>query len=82
MGYSYGQLESEVKSGKGEKGDTGLPGTGFKLTDDGNFDIDKQRLTDLADPIVDKDATTKQYVDEKFNFKRWLSNYDWKFKLR
>ena len=25
MGYSNGQLESEVQGGRGEKGDTGLP---------------------------------------------------------
>ena len=37
MGYSNGQLESEVNSGRGEKGDPGLPGIGFKLTDDGNL---------------------------------------------
>ena len=51
MGYSNGQLESEVKGGKGEKGDSGLPGIGFKLTDDGNFDIAEKRLTDVADSI-------------------------------
>ena len=60
MGYSIGQLESKVKSGKGEKGDPGLPGIGFKLTDDGNFEIDEKRLTDLGDPIDDGDATTKK----------------------
>ena len=41
MGYSNGQLESEVQGGRGGKGDTGLPGIGFKLTDDGDFDIDE-----------------------------------------
>ena len=64
MGYSNGQLESEVNGGRGEKGDPGLPGIGFKLTDDGNFDIDEKRLTDLGDPIDDGDATTKKYVEE------------------
>ena len=64
MGYSNGQLESEVKGGKGEKGDPVLPGIGFKLTDDGNFEIDEKRLTDLRDPIDDGDATTKKYVDQ------------------
>ena len=63
MGYSNGQLESEVKCGKGEKGDPGLPGIGFKLTDDGDFDIDNKRLTDLAEPIDTSDAATKSYVD-------------------
>ena len=56
MGYSNGQLESEVKGGKGEKGDPGLPGIGFKLADDGNFHLDEKRLTDLADSIDDGDA--------------------------
>ena len=64
MGYSNGQLESEVNGGRGEKGDPGLPGIGFKLTDGGNFDIDEKRLTDLGDPIDDGDATTKKYVDQ------------------
>ena len=64
MGYSNGLLESEVNGGRGEKGDPGLPGIGFKLTDDGNFDIDEKRLTDLGDPIDDGDATTKKYVDQ------------------
>ena len=58
MGYSNGQLESEVQGGRGEKGDNGLPGIGFKLTDDGDFDIDEKRLTDLGEPIEDEDATT------------------------
>ena len=56
MGYSNGQLESEVQGGKGERGDPGLPGIGFKLTDDGDFDIDEKRLTDVADSIDDGDA--------------------------
>ena len=40
MGYSNGLLESEEKGGSGERGEQGLPGIGFKLTDDGNFYID------------------------------------------
>ena len=63
MGYSNGQLESSSTSGKGEKGDPGLPGIGFSLTDDGNFDIDSKRLTEVAAPIDNNDAATKEYVD-------------------
>ena len=65
MGYSNGQLESLSATGKGEKGDPGLPGIGFSLTDDGNFDIDSKRLTEVAAPIDNNDAATKEYVDDE-----------------
>ena len=60
MGYSNGQLESSLGSGKGELGEPGLPGIGFNLTDDGNFDLDSKRLTDVADPVDLQDAVTKK----------------------
>ena len=63
MGYSNGILESDEKGGSGERGEKGLPGIGFKLTDDGNFDIDGKRLTNLSPPVDGGDATTKAYVD-------------------
>ena len=63
MGYSNGQLETSSGTGQGEKGEPGLPGIGFNLTDDGNFDLDSKRLTDVADPVHDGDAATKKYVD-------------------
>ena len=68
MGYSNGQVQTQSEGGKGQKGDPGLPGIGFNLTDDGNFDIDSKRLTDLADPVDNSDAATKNYVlSEKKN---------------
>ena len=63
MGVTNGQLETLSATGKGEKGDPGLPGIGFSLTDDGNFDIDSKRLTEVALPIDKNDAATKEYVD-------------------
>ena len=63
MSYSNGLLESDEKGGSGERGEQGLPGIGFKLTDDGNFDIDGKRLTDVSQPVDSGDATTKAYVD-------------------
>ena len=63
MGYSNGQLEQNQQTGKGEPGPPGLPGIGFRLTDDGDFDIDNKRLTSVSDPIETTDAATKSYVD-------------------
>ena len=63
MGYSNGILESDEKGGSGERGEQGLPGIGFKLTDDGNFDIDGKRLTDVSRPVDGGDVATKAYVD-------------------
>ena len=48
-----------------KKGDPGLPGIGFNLTDDGNFDLDGERLTDVAAPVEYSDAATKIYVEVK-----------------
>ena len=33
------------------------------MTDDGNFDINDKRLTDVADPVNNKDAATRSHVD-------------------
>ena len=65
MGYSNGQLETSSGTGQGERGEPGLPGIGFNLTDDGNFDLDNKRLTDVADPVDDGDAATKKYVHDE-----------------
>ena len=64
MGYSNGQLETSGRTGKGEKGEPGLPGIGFNLTDDGDFDLDSKRLTDVADPVDDQDAVTEKYLND------------------
>ena len=40
-----------------------ITGIGFNLTDDGNFDLDGKRLTDVADPVDNGDAATKGYVN-------------------
>ena len=65
MGYSNGQLETSSGTGKGERGEPGLPGIGFNLTDDGNFHLDTKRLTDVTDPVNDQDAVTKKYLNDK-----------------
>ena len=51
------------------KGPIGPPGPGFKLTRDGNYNIDGKRLTNVGAPTDDDDATTKEYVDDELNSK-------------
>ena len=47
------------------KGIQGAPGVGFSLTADGNYDINKKRLTNVGAPSANTDAATKKYVDDK-----------------
>ena len=47
------------------KGIQGAPGVGFSLTADGNYDMNKKRLTNVGAPSANTDAATKKYVDDK-----------------
>lgn len=38
----------------------GPSGVGFKLSSDGNFDIDGKRITNVSDPLEDNDAVNKK----------------------
>ena len=46
------------------KGIPGAPGVGFSLTADGNYDMNKKRLTNVGAPSNNTDAATKKYVDD------------------
>ena len=54
---------------RGTQGPIGPPGPGFKLTRDGNYNIDGKRLTNVGAPTDDNDATTKKYVQDGLNSK-------------
>ena len=57
MSYLNGRLLSMTNQ-------QGLRGFGFTLTDDGNHDTKKKRLTNVGEPQSDSDASTKSYVDQ------------------
>ena len=64
MSYSNGKLPEEtISHGKIVEIVKGLPGVGFKLTDDGDYDIQNKKLRNVASPRTNNDATTKSYVD-------------------
>ena len=46
------------------KGKAGRDGIGFKLTGDGNYDIDGKRLTNLAESVDDNDAVSLKVLKE------------------
>ena len=64
MSYSNGKLPEEtISHDKIIEIVKGLPGVGFKLTDDGDYDIDNKKLRNVASPQTNNDASTKSYVD-------------------
>ena len=62
MSYSNGRLPEDTH-GTIVEIIKGLPGVGFKLTSDGDYDINNKKLRNVASPQANNDATTKNYVD-------------------
>ena len=43
----------------------GRPGIGFKLTEDGDFDLGNKRICNIGIPVEDTDAICKKYHDQQ-----------------
>ncbi|GBM76989.1 hypothetical protein AVEN_9210-1 [Araneus ventricosus] len=56
--YRFGVSRKEIK-----KGPRGSPGIGFKLTDDGNYDMEKKKLKNVDEPVDISDVSAKSYVN-------------------
>ena len=66
MSYSNGKLPEDTMShDRIIEIIKGLPGVGFKLTSDGDYDISNRKLTNVASPQTSNDARTKSYVDSE-----------------
>ena len=63
MSYSNGLLSESTASKGGKDGKDRLPGVGFKLTSAGDFDLQKKRLTNVAEGTENSDSVTKHQVD-------------------
>ena len=50
------------------RGQAGRDGIGFKLTADGNYDIDNKRLTNVAESVDDNDAVNLKVLKEHTQF--------------
>ena len=65
MGISNDNIHNPHTSNTGAtQGQRGPPGVGFKLTSDGNYDVDNKKLTNVATPTSNADAATKKYTDD------------------
>lgn len=62
MAAYYPLEDNEIKEGR-----PGPSGVGFKLTNDGNYDIERKLLKNVADPREEGDSATKNYVDGNYN---------------
>ena len=60
MGYWNGENENAKGVGK-----PGRPGVGFKLTSDGNYDLENKKLTNVSNATGGNEAVTKSQLDQK-----------------
>lgn len=58
----FGHYSGELVTGS--KIQRGPPGEGFKLTKDGNFNINNKRLCNVGDPKTDNEAVNVKYVKQ------------------
>lgn len=58
MAAHYPLFDDEVKEGP-----PGIPGIGFKLTEDGNYDMERKILKNVAEPSETTDCVTRNYTD-------------------
>ena len=49
----------------GGKGPRGATGAGFKLTSNGNYDLENKKLTNIADATSNYEVVTKSQLDNK-----------------
>ncbi|KAF8763846.1 hypothetical protein HNY73_021981 [Argiope bruennichi] len=57
MAAYYPLFDDEMTEGR-----IGPPGIGFKLTDNGDYDMEKKKLKRVDEPVEISDAATKSYV--------------------
>ena len=63
MSFYNGVLNfNDSPSGKGERGERGFPGVGFKLDGDGNYDMESKRLVNVKNGANPNDVATKGQI--------------------
>ena len=63
MSFYNGILNHEDTHGSAQIGPRGLPGIGFKVDADGNYDIDNKKLTNVKHGDMDDDVMVKSQIE-------------------
>ena len=63
--FKMGYWNGENENAKGVAGKPGRPGIGFKLTSDGNYDLENKKMTNVAAATANDEAVTKSQLDQK-----------------
>ena len=68
MSFYNGILNfNDSSSGKGERGERGFPGVGFKLDENGNYDIQNKKLVNVKQGTNPNDAVTNSQIQSLDN---------------
>ena len=63
MSFYNGILNHDDIHGSGQTGQRGLPGVGFKLDANGNYDIENKKLTNVKNGDMDHDVMVKSQIE-------------------
>ena len=68
MSFYNGVLNfNDFSSRKGERGERGFPGVGFKLDENGNYDMESKRLVNVKNGANPNDVVTKSQIQSLDN---------------
>ena len=65
MSYTNGILNHDDSQGLGKIGSRGLPGIGFKLDANNDYDMQNKKLVNVKQGTNNNDVVTKQYLDSE-----------------
>ena len=69
MGIFNQQSNNQPQQQRFLRGIQGLPGVGFSLTKDGNYDMTHKKLKNVGERVESSDAVTKHQLETAINSK-------------
>ena len=68
MSFYNGILNHDDNHESSQGGQRGLPGVGFKLDANGDYDIENKKLTNVKNGDMDHDVMVKSQIEGYVNF--------------